>query len=557
MNKQESLALYAQGKAAWNAWAEDMLIQRQALQDTGTWSPGEDPGAWTDETRDWRAAATANFAGHEFDADADFNGCVFPGEASFRDATFAGDAEFNGASFAGRAGFDGARFAGDAGFGGASFAGNAGFDDASFAGTAYFNGASFAGLAAFGHASFAGQAGFNGASFTGNAWFDRASFAGITGFNNASFAGNARFLSVNFAGIAGFNNARFTGNARFGGASFAGNAGFTGASFAGDAGFGDASFARTARFDRATFELGAMFRAIKSERAFSIANVRFHHVPDFIQANFAAPPRLDDCRIEPRRFRSALRAAVGALVGAGGSIPARWQALKRLVAETYDPELPARWRALKKLAVEAHDHDRELAFFKGELQSRRWVVDLPWRPMFWFGLFYEWLSDYGRSVFRPIAWWAVVIALFAGLYVGETPTLAGAGQSGIAWTLGQLAPAHFATSPTPLACEAGAGAPLWAAVDLSVRNALIFAGAASSAKVNQNYACLYGIDTAPPPSVTDHATAGTAPSAMRLATALRVNIPYRVALYTVLQSVISAVLLFLFLLAVRNHFRIK
>lgn len=36
MNKEESLALYAQGKAAWNAWAKDMLAQRQALQDTGT-----------------------------------------------------------------------------------------------------------------------------------------------------------------------------------------------------------------------------------------------------------------------------------------------------------------------------------------------------------------------------------------------------------------------------------------------------------------------------------------------------------------------------------------
>jgi len=491
MNKQESLALYAHGKEAWNAWAEDMLARRQALQDAGKWSPREDAGAWTTETRDWHTAAAADFAQTNFGADADLADFVFPGAAKFDNATFPGDARFHRATFSGGAVFYGAAFSGDAEF-----------DDATFTGGARFN-----------HAKFAGNAEFTNATFAGDADFDSATFTDRAGFFEATFAGMAEFSDAAFSGLAWFGISTFSGDAKFDSTIFAG----------------------TASFDDATFDRGAIFRAIKSERAFSIADAHFHQVPDFIQATFAAPPRLDDCRIEPRRNSPTSLAAVKAIFSA-------------------DPELSARWRALKKLAIEAHDHDRELAFFKGELQSRRWTADPPWRPMFWFGLFYEWLSDYGRSVFRPLAWWAVAIALFAGLYVGETPTLAGAGESGIAWTLGELAPAHFAASPTPLTCEAGAGAPLWAAVDLSVRNALIFAGTASSAKMNQNYACLYGIDTAPPP---DPRTAGAAPTAMRLATALRVNIPYRVALYTVLQSVISAVLLFLFLLAVRNHFRIK
>ena len=32
MNKEESLALFKQGKDAWNAWAEEMLAQRKALE---------------------------------------------------------------------------------------------------------------------------------------------------------------------------------------------------------------------------------------------------------------------------------------------------------------------------------------------------------------------------------------------------------------------------------------------------------------------------------------------------------------------------------------------
>lgn len=37
MNKEESLALYAKGHDAWNAWAQDMLDKKAELEGAGKW----------------------------------------------------------------------------------------------------------------------------------------------------------------------------------------------------------------------------------------------------------------------------------------------------------------------------------------------------------------------------------------------------------------------------------------------------------------------------------------------------------------------------------------
>ena len=68
--------------------------------------------------------------------------------------------------------------------------------------------------------------------------------------------------------------------------------------------------------------------------------------------------------------------------------------------------------------------------------NRRWLVDKPWHALFYFGLLYELLSDFGRSVLRPL----------------------------LGWVLG-----------------------------LSLRNALVLPGGGSATRLDQIYACLYGI----------------------------------------------------------------
>jgi hypothetical protein len=59
MNKEQSLALYAKGKDAWNAWANEMLDKRKAMETAGSWSEDKDDEGEVihDQTREWLEAA--------------------------------------------------------------------------------------------------------------------------------------------------------------------------------------------------------------------------------------------------------------------------------------------------------------------------------------------------------------------------------------------------------------------------------------------------------------------------------------------------------------------
>jgi hypothetical protein len=93
-------------------------------------------------------------------------------------------------------------------------------------------------------------------------------------------------------------------------------------------------------------------------------------------------------------------------------------------------------------------------------------------------------------------------------------------------------------------CCIGEGGPWSAAFGLSIRKAMPFAGVASAEKLNQIYACLYGIH-------------GTCCSGAPLPEKFTPVIPDVVDFIGIGQLLLSLVLIFLFLLALRNHFRIR
>jgi len=243
---------------------------------------------------------------------------------------------------------------------------------------------------------------------------------------------------------------------------------------------------------------------------FSHYGATFREVPDFEQAHFAEAPRFDDSRFP---WRTKL-----------GST--------------------ARWRALKRLALQAHDHEREQFFFAQELKSRRGETD--WRlPRFqdgkllwengaryWLGLFYEWFSDFGRSMVLPVVWWSIFVAIFACVYFvqhyrNNDPTHP---AGFIEWAMRHSAP--------PRECVKGeASSRAFSAIFLAIHKGSV-SGLGGSEKLAQAYTCLYGEegrDTALGPP----------------------RIPDAVAFWGMAQTLLSAPLIFLFLLAVRNHFRIK
>ncbi len=481
MNREETHALLAQGRDAWNAWAQGMLAERKRLEEAGAWKLDEYGDDQTEATTAWLAAARADVsskeAPHTFQGGVDLSGFVFPGDAGFDSALFSGDAEFINAQFNGDARFGNAQFGGYAEFGSAQFSryarfdsvqfsGIAGFDSAQFSGDAVFDSAQFGENVGFNSAQFSGDARFHSAQFSGDAGFDCAKFSGYAGFDRAKFSGTAWFGGAKFSGTAGFHRAKFSGYAWFTSAQFSGTAWFHGAQFSGTAAFGQATFKGATSFPGAHFTGPASFEAILSERAFSLADAEFRAVPDFIQAHFAEAPRLDNSR-----FRLALVEASSKESGRFWTWPGRLilGLVKRLFRG--DGNVPARWRALKRLASEGHDHEREQHFFAMEMRSARFATDWPlplatvglvpiaqadkettakrwlrrvhngviaipfvfWRASawagfvrFWFRLVYQIVSDFGRSVLRPMLLWALTTAIAAAYFLGQSPDIADA-----------------------------------------------------------------------------------------------------------------------------------
>ena len=267
-------------------------------------------------------------------------------------------------------------------------------------------------------------------------------------------------------------------------------ANFNNVEFEGDAEFLQCSFKSAVYFGDSSFQKSASFKAIRGKSIFTLHNVKFSNVPDFTEAHFKEAPQFDDVELKPEGF-------------------------KKSQAHESKPNLPSLWRALRRLAIQAHDYERELQFFKGEIIARRGSEDKRTHARYWFGLLYQILSDFGRSMGRPLLWLGISLLFFATFYACQGPV-----------EIKQLLIKH-------VSCIDGPSDSRLVALGVSIVNAFPFAAISSSDLLNQFYACLYYIPESAP------------------------VIPYVVSFVSGIQFFVSAVLLFLFILAVRNHFRIK
>ncbi|MBL4808282.1 MAG: pentapeptide repeat-containing protein, partial [Rhodobacteraceae bacterium] len=400
--KAEALALARQGKDVWNKWAD------------------ENPGMAVD------------FSYHEFkDGRVSFSRFIFPGAAVFLSAIFddvsfhnaefrggpvdfsranfrTGTADFNGVKFgSGHTYFIGTEFrGGGAYFVGAVFGGgNCAFSGAKFIGDAFFMRANFSGgKASFLEAEFSvGSAIFVGADFCGgSADFDHACFNGrSTDFSRARFSmGNAYFRNTQFnGGNSYFTYAQFSGgNAIFSKAKFSGgDAEFKEVGFKGGAAIFDSVVfsGGHAFFPGAVFANETSFAGTVFEGPINMEGSKFAHVPDFRRSKLSAHFTLHDMAVEypttPVKLFSIF--------------PCR----KAKTSADAD-----RFRRLKELAVQARDHEREQDFFAKELMAKRFYETKGFAliPSY----LYEWTSDFGRSLLRPVICLIMTWLLFGFIY---------------------------------------------------------------------------------------------------------------------------------------------
>jgi hypothetical protein len=503
----------------------------------------------------------AEFRGSKFAGHAEFIRAQFAGNARFDEAEFLSEANFEGAAFEGTAGlvkarfngpvkFDKARFCNDARFGETEFKSAAGFEDSDFAGKTSFRMAKFEGETSFDRARFGSDARFTEAQFGGDAAMRKAVFAGPAEFQKAMFAKTADFSASVFEGDSDFGASTFAGTASFRETRFRGNAGFTEAAFRASADFFQALFKGRASFRSADFAGQATFEAIQSRGSFALAGSRFAEVPSFQEASLREPPSLDSIAItDPLRLFTKR--------SDGEKDPRPF--LLRGMKACGNPSIAARYRRLRQFAAEARDYEREREFFAQEMRARRFFLDQPFGKgigRFWFGWIYGGFADFGRSFARPLAVWALSIPLFALVYLAAREVIEPGGSPGAAAT-GKLPPLpawpqqanvqavlHWLTGAgewlvlsvkqlfSTSGCVAGDSSASAEAFFLSLKNSLFFLGWESQDAARRVYGCLYGFDGAPG--------------------AQTLRVPLSISTTAIAQNIVSAFLLFLVLLAIRN-----
>jgi uncharacterized protein YjbI with pentapeptide repeats len=506
----EALARYDGGVETWNAWARSMLNSRKLLEEAGLWNATR---SWDQEllsqketpqgaqTRLWINLATVDFANRTFSGPSNFGGFQFPSEANFSGSIFEGKADFEGALFQGAARFSGAEFGQEAWFRKLHC-----LDDAVFHGTKFLGG----------HST------FSRAQFELDARFDEAVFESTASFRAARFGEFASFEKVKFMKYAGFSDGADFNRVKFVDTEFHGKAWFGQATFRGNAWFSRTHFYRGEpplgpTGTELTRDLSPDFAGVAAERAFLLDDVVFEVVPDFTQSTFAEAPRLDNVRTPRHSFLG-------------------WTGAR---------DSSVRFRELKRLAAAANNRERELEFFAQEFRTARFggeglrvFVPRIWRWRFWFGLFYETLSNFGRSFVLPITFWLVLFAASATFYFAQSH------PQEFSWIENTMLLWGSSIDPGSRACAlTGTDRIAVTGTDrakeaffLSLKNGVVGLDGNRGDSARRTYACLYGMDRSDDRQPV---------------------VPYAVSLVSIGQTIMSAVLIFLFLLAVRNLLRLN
>jgi hypothetical protein len=379
------------------------------------------------------------------------------------------------------------------------------FVDTQFQGEASFSGARFRGPAAFLGTQFHGETSFIGAQFHGPGGFLEAQFHSRVCFSDARFQKWDQFLQTQIK----WQEYTKIRSVTFDGVAFQSAAYFNGVYFKETASFRGTKFLGLVEFHGAQFHGDAFF-----------TNAKFEDVASFQHATFGAEkkrPDVDFSGIKASQSFNLL--GVKFLV----EVPAFNQAdIKQPPDFSRDFPLPSFWggredqiskyRHIRRLTKD-HDHETEQRAFHGELRSRRGNIDYRFGLSFWYDL----VADCGRSIWTPFIVWLATLFAFAEVY------LSNAGIDIANWQL---------------MCWANESTVGLKALSLSIANAVPVIGSSRPEEIRSIYACLYGFSGVPQGSQ-------------------QFNIPPWSPVIQVGQNVVSAILIFLFLLAIRNRFKIK
>ena len=297
-----------------------------------------------------------NFTSMEFPDKTSFNGFDFGNDADFSEATFGNDADFIKATFGN----------------------NACFSEATFGNNAYFIIATFGDEANISEATFGYRANFNDATFGDQADFSNTKFGDHANLIQATYGDDANFSETTFGDIADFSESTFGNQVYFMKATFGSIARFTGCTFA----------------QRSYFDLLSVKGNI-----------------DFGYSSFIGVPSIQVTSEDDKLKINLLEISIGKPIGNFSDVR-KLQLLKGIADSTNAVNESRDIFILQRQAERKNAWKiwRETVF---DLTKKTTPFPLPKSIM--AGLFWI-LSDYGRSVVRPIAWLLLSIPLFYYLY---------------------------------------------------------------------------------------------------------------------------------------------
>lgn len=374
-----------------------------------------------------------------------FNKAVFTGTSSFRKAAFEQDADFSKAKFIQSVDIKEARFSQDAKLESTEFK-KADFTAATFNGQAYFNNASFREDADFSGVTFS-RCGFSETLFEGPACFGTVNFHGPANFYKATFCKDVTFLGAHFHERHVFKATTFEREADlsgvefheevglYGKTKFFGNVLFAETIFRKEVVFKEISFAREVLFIRARFQAFAYFGegifrsddALEAGPIFELTQISKDGIL-FDKTNLSRA-LFHSCDLSNVTFSSVTwpkNQKNGNVMVFDQLIPiSEDYTLKRPDGERDYALIAQLYQQLKK-NYDAHlDYWTADHFHYGEMEMQRLAVPtsgpfLRLRAIYrhHFGLiaWYRRGSNYGNSYLRSAGWLGVILLLFAFLF---------------------------------------------------------------------------------------------------------------------------------------------
>ena len=379
ISKAGCVALAERGVVAWNAWRKDFPTEGGKIN-YGYGVTSE-------------YANFANFRNHTFESPIDFSHFDFGPHAVFENTKFKRSARFNQS-----------KFGEDANFELAEFQAEAIFQNTRFENSITFTCAKFRSLAFFRYAQLGGEADFAGVTFSGQTNFDKVLFGHALIFDHAIFdhhsvsftAGNwEEFLAV-YSTEEGASIKLWAEKqnihpgkmccASFGGAKFKGTVDFSGIEFSGRTQFTKSSGTITKSWPERD-DAGRRKPAGNGR----VKKLTFFKTEKGVPLIFGSPPIFHNCKFNQDISFDGVEFPKA--TGFEGSIRA--------------------YRTLKLALSQQQAVREEQLFFQLEIAEE--TKHASWRQRGWYEA-YRLLSNYGFSIWRPLAMLFIAWLLFAATY---------------------------------------------------------------------------------------------------------------------------------------------